>query len=140
MSPPADYSLNDMFAGLAHFQQVLDRVQGDLRNPEDKAKLGELLDQLRKARAEAEEKVPPILQEKLQNARNAKAEMEEFAKQVAQKLDELQAQKKKADVPGTKIPSPPLLPQVPIDPKRGQDLRVELLKAYGGLIIKERFS
>jgi hypothetical protein len=140
MSPPADYSLNDMFAGLAHFQQVLDRVQGDLRNPEDKAKLGELLDQLRKARAEAEEKVPPILQEKLQNARNAKAEMEEFAKQVAQKLDELQAQKKNADEPGTKIPSPPLLPQVPIDPKRGQDLRVELLKAYGGLIIKERFS
>jgi hypothetical protein len=140
MPPPTPYSLKDMFADLSHFQQVLDRVHGGLRNPEDKAKLGELLVQLQMARVEAEEKVPAVLQQKLQQAEKAKAEMQEFAKQFAQKREELAAQKKAAPEPGARMPSAPSLPEVAIDLKLGQDLRVELLKEYGGLVIKERFA
>jgi glutamyl-tRNA reductase len=140
MPDPATFSLKDLFAEVAHFQQVMDQVHTSLRNPADKAKLGELLAHLRKARAEAEEKLPPILHEKLANAQKAKAEMEDLSKQVTQKLAQLQTLKMQAAEPETKAPSPVPVPDVPIDPRRGQDLRVELLKAYGGLVIKESFS
>jgi polyhydroxyalkanoate synthesis regulator phasin len=137
---PASYSLKDMFTELAQFQQVMDQVHARLRNPEDKARLGEVLEQLKKARAEAEEKVPAILVEKLQNAQMAKAEMEELSKQLAQKMEQLQALRNQAGKPGAEVPSVPPIPEVPIDPKRGQDLRLEVLKAYGGLIVREKFS
>jgi hypothetical protein len=142
-----------MFAELAEFQKAMGRVQASLRNPQDKARLGELLGQLEKARAEAEEKVPPILQEKLENARKQKADMEEMARRIDQmkadlKARQAEAEKKKLEAeaekeqlpqkdqpqlaakPGIKLPS---LPEVPINLKLGEDLRTELLKTYGGL-------
>jgi hypothetical protein len=133
-----------MFAELTHFQEVMNRVHGSLRNPEDKAKLGEVLTQLQKARAEAEEKVPAILQEKLRHAQKAKAEMEVLAKQLREKQQELEAQKKEAvekkaaAQTAVTVPSLPARPELSIDPKLGQDLRTELLKTYGGLITRER--
>jgi hypothetical protein len=129
-----------MFADLAHFQQVVGRVHAGLRNPEDKAKLGELLEQLQKARAEAEENVPAVLQEKMHQAEKAKAEMQALEKQFAQKRAEVAAQRKATAEPDARMPSPPRLPEVPIDLKLGQDLRLEVLKEYGGLIIRERFA
>jgi seryl-tRNA synthetase len=140
MPAQAPYSLKDMFDGLAHFQQVVGRVHSGLRNPDDKAKLGELLEQLQKARAEAEENVPAVLQEKLQKSQKAQAEMQELKKQFTQKREELAEQRKKTAQAVASMPSPPSLPEVPIDPKLGQDLRIELLKAYGGLKIKEKLA
>jgi hypothetical protein len=139
MSPPDPYSLNDMFAQLAHFQNVLDRTRSGLQNPADKAKLGELLEQLRTARAQAEKKVPAVLREQLQIAQKAQMEMADLAKQLAEKAKELQA-RKEAEKSETKTPPRPAVPELRIDPERGQDLRREVLKAYGGLIIQDRFS
>jgi polyhydroxyalkanoate synthesis regulator phasin len=164
MSPPPFYNLKAMFADLAQFQQMMDDVHAGLSNPEDKARLGELLGQLQKARAEAEEKVPGIVQEKLDDVKAQLAEMQELQKEIDQKQAELEA-KNKADAeaekeeevavkeeetqapeaaaakPGMKVPAlPPLpsLPEVPIDPALGQDLRLEVLKTYGGLITRGR--
>jgi pyruvate/2-oxoglutarate dehydrogenase complex dihydrolipoamide acyltransferase (E2) component len=116
------------------------QVHARLRNPGDKAKLGELLTQLQKARADAEEQVPAILQEKLENAQKAKVEMEALSQKLTQKMEELEAQKKAAEKPAPGAPPLPPVPEAPVDPKRGQDLRLELLKTYGGLIVKEKFS
>jgi TolA-binding protein len=164
MSPPPSYNLNAMFADLAQFQQMMGDVQASLTNPEDKARLGDLLDQLQKARAEAEEKVPAILQDQLDKAKAKLAEMQELQIQIDQKKAELEAQKKAeaeaakekemppkaaeppapqtaAGKPGMDIPGlPPLpsLPQVPVDPALGQDLRLEILKTYGGLVTRGR--
>ena len=93
-----------------------------------------------RSRAEAEANVPAVLKEKLRSAQKAQAEMQELKKQFIQKREELAAQRNKTAEPGAKMPSPLSLPAVPIDQKLGQDLRIELLKAYGGLRIKEKLS
>jgi hypothetical protein len=160
MSPPPAYDLKSMFADLAQFQQSMGDVQASLTNPEDKARLGELLDQLQKARTEAEEIVPGILKEKLDNAKAQLAEMQELQKEIDEKKAELEGKVKAAEKeaaatkpeeapapppvaskPGMGVPPlPPLpsLPPVPVDPALGQDLRLEILKTYGGLVTRGR--
>jgi hypothetical protein len=149
-----------MFADLAEFQETMGRIHASLRNPEDKARLGALLEQLQQARAEAEEKVPPILKEKMESAQKDKAEMEELAQQINQMQAEVEARQEKeraaeapveepapqpepaprpgepqeASKPEEEVPPLPSLPEVPIDALLGQDLRVELLRKYGGMI------
>jgi hypothetical protein len=127
-----------MFADLAHFQEVVNRVHEGLRNPADKARLGELLEQLQKAREQAEKEIPPILEEKLQHAQRAKSEMEAVAQQFREKLIELEAQRKQATASRPVAPPVPSVPEAPIEQKSGHDLRIELLQAYGGLKIKEK--
>jgi DNA-binding FrmR family transcriptional regulator len=160
MSPPAGYSLTNLFADLADFQKLMGQIHASLRNPEDKARLGELLEQLESARAEAEEKVPAILKEELEGAQKQKAEMEELAQQIDQMKEEARARREQeqaaeapeeepapqpegaakpgepqvAAKPAAERPALPSLPEVPIDALLGQDLRIEILRKYGGLV------
>jgi TolA-binding protein len=161
---PAGYTLQNMFADLRQFQAAMAEIHASLRNPEDKARLGELLEQLEEARAQAEENVPAILNKKLRDAQKQQAELEELQKQLSQVQEQLQAKedeeaRKEAEAPpeeaaeapppeeaarpggppvaakpGPAVPALPSLPEVPIDALLGQDLRVELLRNYGGLI------
>jgi hypothetical protein len=162
---PAPTNLASLFAELGNFQRNMGQVQAGLRNPEDKARLGDLLGQLQAARTDAENKVPGILQDKMKNAEKQKAELEALSVQVRAQQAEGEA-KKRAEVeakapqakpapeplagtpagvsppkdekgpakPGVPAAAPPALPEVPIDPTLAAQLRVEVLRAYGGLI------
>jgi hypothetical protein len=138
MPAPSPYTLNAMFADLAHFQDVVNRVHAGLRNPANKAKLGELLEQLQKAREQAEKVIPPVLEQKLRSAQQAKSDMETLAQRVREKQTELEAQRKQAAASLPSAPSLPSVPEAPVEQKSGHDLRIELLQAYGGLKIKEK--
>ncbi len=151
MPAPTPYNLQNLFADVAHFQEVMGRIQSSLRNPEDKARLGELLERVEKARAAAEEQVPAILQEKKQKIEQARAAMEELQQKIDTMKEDLKAQKaakaakeaaaaqpedgKAAAAPGAAKAPLPTLPEVPINPALGEDLRLEVLKKYGGLVI-----
>jgi hypothetical protein len=138
------------------------QVQTRVRNPEDKARLGSLLDQLQKARTDAETEVPGILKEKIQTAEKNKTTAQALAQQINKKQEELKAEQEKAllakqpaqvqppqadgapKLPGSPgaVPAgapglvPPPLPEIPVDSLLGAQLRFELLKTYGGLTIK----
>jgi hypothetical protein len=161
MSAPT-YTLQQMFEDAARFQDAIGEIHARLRDSPDKDRLGDLLEQLQKVRAEAEEKVPAILKQKLEDARRAKVEMEDLARQLEESRKELdareekEAEKKKelaeaeaarkdsaakpkdqppVSKPEMQVPLPSL-PEVPIVPTLGQDLRTELLTTYGGLTIR----
>ena len=89
MPDPATFSLKDLFAEVAHFQQVMDQVHTSLRLA-DKAKLGELLAHCGRRGQKPKKSFPPFSTRNWQTLEKAKAEMEDLSEQVTQKLAELQ--------------------------------------------------
>lgn len=128
-----EYSLNNLFSDLEHFQKVMTDACASLSRPEEKEKVQELLDQFAKARAEAEKEIPQILQEKLQNAQAAQTECEALVKDIEQAQKDL-GKSLKAGITEPPAPSPP--PEAQIDLTHLETLQKELLDRYVGPLPK----
>lgn len=132
---PVDF--NALMADVQKMQQFLAKVQGGLTQPKQKEILGELLDKIDQARADAEKTYPVAVKTIRESAERTQRDVAEMQKDVAAhraKLAELQAAAA-ARPPAPKItirrPKTRTLPPLTFEP--GNLLRKELLQRFAGL-------
>lgn len=133
MQPPFDpKQVPNLWQSVGELQDFVTKVHGSLQDPKKKQLLGELLDKLKTARADAEAIVPQHVEEMQKDAQKLQAELEELQRQSQQARAEadahMNAVMEKQVVPP---PAPPAVPDNKVELKSGGDLRKELLQAAG---------
>jgi hypothetical protein len=135
--PPLEIK-HTIWKDLEDFQKFMSEFHAEITDPAQKQMFGQMLDELQKARAEAEELAPGVVQDLQRDAEKTKAEADEFAKEVEQaRAQAEQWEKDLAEAKKKMEEAPPVPPEVPIepapvvDPHLGMALGKELLEALG---------
>src|SRR5262249_35815943 len=123
-------NLPNLWQQLDHFYNVMSGVQASLQDPKRKQMLGELLDQFKKYRAEAEESVPALVRMMQKDGEDLKAWAEGYQHEL-QRMQKAAAEQRQADAPRAPEPPPPAPPPVPPPiPGLATGLAGELLARY----------
>src|SRR5690242_16473757 len=85
-----------IFQDLASFQQFAEEVQGRITDPAKKKQLGDMLKQLKDARARAEEVVPGVVKEIKREAESLQVEAAAATKELERLQAELEAKNAEA--------------------------------------------
>lgn len=122
----------NLWQAVGELQDFVTKVHASLTDPKNKQMLGEVLEKLKTARADAEAIVPQLVEEMKQGAEKTKAELEEMQLHY-QKLQtdfeaRMKAEKEKQDA----APPPPhAVPRKKFELTSGRDLCRELLENAG---------
>lgn len=115
---------------LQSFQNFMSDFQATIKDPARKEMFGDLLSQLKKATAEAQQVVPGVVQEMKSQAEQSKVEVEALQKEFERLQQEVErAQAQAAKPAATRVPSRP--PEPAIQMNLGKQYAAELLQAFG---------
>jgi len=129
MAEPLNFQ--SVMAELTNFQNAIGEIHANLRSVKHKEILGDMLDEIRSARAEVEVEFPKAInliedtaQKVMAEAKQELAKNEQMRAELDRKVAASKAAPQKAPVPPPKI-------GVKVDPALGQTLRTELLERFG---------
>jgi hypothetical protein len=125
-APPPTTIWQDM----AEFQKFAEETHARMTDPTQKKALGEMLQQLREARAKAEDVVPKLVTDMKNQAEAQKAEVAKAQAEIARLQAELEAKKAEAErmAQDLQAAKPPV--ETPVDKNKARQLTDELLGRF----------
>jgi hypothetical protein len=115
---------------LQSFQQFMGEFQTTIKDPASKELFGDLLNQLKKASAEAQQVVPGVVQDLKASAEQTKAEAEAMQKEFERLQQELERAKEQAAKPAAAMAAG-RPPEPAIQANLGKQYTAELLQVFG---------
>lgn len=133
MAAPIDFQ--SVMAEVGNLQTAIAKIHGGLKNKKNKEILGDVLDQMTRARADVEIEYPKALamvqetaRRNLAKAQEMRANLEQQKAACEQRQAEIQAAQKKA------AEAKPAKPEAKVDPALGPKLRIELLQRFSAKV------